>query len=807
MELLDYEKRHIDYLRKNSSDSTLFLKRNGEFPLSCPTSVVLVGNGARNTIKGGTGSGDVASRFFKSIEEALIENGFTITSTKWLDEYDEFKKGTKKDYIKDCKRQARKNSINSIVYSFGFFEEEKDYNISCDFDGEVCLYVLARNSGEGNDRRNIKGDVKLTDKEVKDILFLNKKFKKFMLVLNVGGVIDLSRVMEVSNILLLSQLGVVTSDVFVDIILGKANPSGKLTTTWAKIEDYPSFNAFGGRDETEYKEGIYVGYRYFSTIDKDVLFPFGYGLSYTGFDINLSSVSLDKMVLSIKCKVTNTGSFKGKEVVQVYVTKPNDEIDNPYLELCGYKKTKELKPNEEEAVLIKIDFTDLWCYSEKEAITFLPKGEYLIHVGSSSQKLETICKCHLKERVVIEKLQNKCHSNDLPFSDMVIKKKDLNDTLDIKEFTLDSGTINERVVEYKKDEYIDDCINKLDDSSLIYICLGHFSNGLNALVGDSCKHVLGGAGETVLRVNEISKSLTMADGPAGIRIWQEYGVDKKGVYKTVLDPMMERMIDFIPKIAHPFIKPKKNRDGVIHHQYTTAIPIGTALAQSFNDEYVSECGKLVAEEMKMFGVDLWLAPALNIHRNILCGRNFEYFSEDPFLSGKMAIAITLGVEEDPKLGVTIKHFACNNQEFNRNNNNSLLSERALREIYLKGFEMCIRKANPKAIMTSYNLINGVHSSESFELINDILRCEWGYNGLVMTDWIASGRSFCKRSKYCAPYASNNVLAGNDLTMPGCPKDYKDIKKALRKGKLQRIDLVHSASRIYRSIIKQKESRE
>ena len=335
------------------------------------------------------------------------------------------------------------------------------------------------------------------------------------------------------------------------------------------------------------------------------------------------------------------------------------------------------------------------------------------------------------------------------------------------------------------------------------MCIGHYDNGLAAMVGGSSKHVIGGAGETTLRVKEVTSSLTMSDGPAGIRIKQAYGIDKKGVYDVTLDPLMEKMIDFLPKLSKPFILPPKNRHGEIHYQYTTAIPIGTALAQSFSDSFVSGCGDIVAFEMEKFGIDLWLAPALNIHRNILCGRNFEYYSEDPLVSGRVASSITRAVEAKGNLGVTIKHFACNNQEINRNNNNSHLSERALREIYLKGFEKCIKESNPKAIMTSYNLINGTHASESRELINDILRCEWGYTGLVMTDWIKTGRSFCKKIKYDAPYAHKNILAGNDLTMPGSPKDHRDIINALKKGKISHSDLVHSASRIYRSIKTQK----
>ena len=799
MESFDYLKKSINYLKENVNESVLFLKRNNDFPLEKPCDIVLVGNGVRHTIKGGTGSGDVVSKSFRTIEEAFTDAKFNIVSTKWLDSYDEFKKGTLKDYIKDCKKEARENKIMPVVYSMGFFEEEKNYSFSPDFLGDVCIYVLSRNSGEGNDRKEIKGDVRLSDREIKDILYLNKKHKKFMLVLNVGGVIDLQPVLEVSNILLLSQLGVVTSDILVDVVLGKKNPSGKLTTTWAKPEDYPSYNNFGNLHNTYYKEGIYVGYRYFNTINKNIIYPFGYGLSYTEFDIKIVNKKIDKTKLFVTCNVKNIGKFEGKEVIQLYVTKPNDLLDNPYIELFDYKKTKLLKSNEEELITLSVDFNNLASYFEGLASYVLQKGYYIIRIGNSSINLTNVCKCKVEKKVILKKLQNKCGKPS--FTDLKLERIE-EDYSDLEEFIIESNFNKEEIV-YKKDCYIDPLIEDLTVEELANICLGHHEGGLSEIVGSSCKHVLGGAGETTLSVSEIKDSLTMADGPAGLRLKAEYGIDKKGTYDIKMDPIMEKMILFLPKIAKPFVLPKKNRHGEIHYQYTTAIPIGTALAQSFNDDYVKECGKIVAEEMRKFNVDLWLAPALNIHRNILCGRNFEYYSEDPYLSGMIASWVIKGVEESHGLGTTIKHFVCNNQELNRNNNNSEISERALREIYLRGFEICISVSNPKAIMTSYNLINGIHTSESYELINDILRCEWKYDGLVMSDWIKTGRSFSKLSIYPAPYASNNILAGNDLTMPGSNKDYKDIIKAIKNGKLKKEDLIYSASRIYRSIKRQK----
>lgn len=800
MELLDYEKKHIDFFEKNAGECCLFLKKDNTFPIK-PCKLNLVGNGSRNTIKGGTGSGDVASRFFINAVDGFINNGFEIVSFEWMDKYDEFKKTTEKQYIKDVKKAAHKAHVLSCVFSMGYFEEEKNYEFSPYYEADCCIYVLSRNSGEGNDRRKIKGDVLLSDKEVEDILLLNKKFKKFLLVLNVGGVIDLSPIVnEVNNILLLSQLGVVTGDILANVVIGKINPSGKLTTTWAKVSDYPCFDEFGNRDDVIYREDIYVGYRYFTSANIKPLFCFGYGLSYSNFQYEIVNASNSKSIINIKVKVKNISQYPGKEVLQAYISKPSNKINCPSIELCAFTKTHELNFNQEEIIDLNFDLSENGVYDEKNSSFILEKGNYIIKVGNSSDNIEDVLNITLEEDIILAKLNNKCRSKE--FNKISFKLENNNSKCKFN-LLLTKNDFNQDTISYHQDQYIDPLIETLDNNSLAYICCGHHLKGFAAIVGSSCNHIVGGAGETVLRIPEIKDSLTMADGPAGIRLKQIYGVDKKGVYDVTLDPIMERMIKFLPKISKPFILPPKNRKGELHYQYTTAIPIGTALGQSFNKDFVYQCGKIIKAEMEIFNVDLWLAPALNIHRNILCGRNFEYYSEDPYLSGMIATNMIKGVEDNSKCETTIKHFACNNQEFNRNNVNSIVSERALREIYLKGFYLTIKHANPKAIMTSYNLINGIHTSEDYELLNDILRCEWKYDGLIMTDWIASGRSWCNKSKYPAPYASNNIKAGNDLTMSGSPVDIKDIKKALKNNKLTRQDLIYSASRVYRSIKKQK----
>jgi len=248
------------------------------------------------------------------------------------------------------------------------------------------------------------------------------------------------------------------------------------------------------------------------------------------------------------------------------------------------------------------------------------------------------------------------------------------------------------------------------------------------------------------------------------------------------------------------VENNKDRKGKIYYSYCTAIPIGTALAQTFNEEFIEKIGKkVIGEEMDIFNVQVWLAPALNIHRNILCGRNFEYYSEDPLISGKMAAAMCRGVQSHKNRGVTIKHFACNNQELNRLNNSSILSERVMREIYLKGFKIAIEEGKPIALMTSYNLINGVHSSQRRDLVTDVLRSEWGYDGLVMSDWYVSENVPNKVSIHPAQTASYNIKAGNDLQMLGRKKDYEVLLKAVKDGLVTRDELLQTASKVYETI--------
>ena len=701
-EFQEYEKKHISFLRENAAECCLFLKKDDSFPLSSPGKVLLIGSGARETVKGGTGSGDVESRFFTTCEKGLEESGFEIVSKDWLDNYPKFKKSKKESFINFIKEKAENVKTDASFYSIGFCQPEAEYDLPLNYEADLAIYILSRNSGEGQDRQLIKGDIYLTDSEIRDILHLNEKYNKFLLVLNVPGVVDLSPVINVKNILLLSLLGVVTGNILADIIIGKANPSGKLTTTWAAVKDYKYIEEFGNIDNTRYLEGIYVGYRYFDSFKVNPFFNFGFGLSYTDFEIKKKKLSNSNDEIVIEVEVTNKGKYPGKEVVQVYVSPSQNNKDKPYQSLVSFKKTPLLKPKESCNVILKFKMEDIARYDEETAQYILDNGNYIIRVGNSSNKTEIYGYIFLNENIVLCQLKNLGGIADfVPLSHKINYDDNLSQ---IEKIELTKDNFKYTKIDYNYKIKINEKIKDLSDEELGKLCIGNYAEEGK----QNIQKVFGEAAETCSSIKGIDKYLVLCDGPAGIRIAQKYGVDEKGQYRLSKDPLLEKMKNFMSKeYISKLDIPENNKDrkGKIYYQNSTAIPIGTALAQSFNENLLEQIGaNIIGEEMDLFKVHLWLAPGMNIHRNILCGRNFEYYSEDPLISGKMAAAITRGVQSHKNRGVTIKHFACNNQETNRFNNNSILTERTLREIYLKGFQIAIKEGLPKALMTSYNLL-------------------------------------------------------------------------------------------------------
>lgn len=799
MQLQPHEKKHLDYLRPHLAECTVLLKTDGTFPLPEPGKIAAYGCGVRHTVKGGTGSGEVNSRYFVNVEQGLEEAGFMITTKPWLDAYETVRVQAGKEFMADVKARAWANHELPFVAAMGAVMPEPDYDLPLEGDGDVAVYVLARISGEGNDRQ-VAGDVKLTATEKRDILALNRKYRKFMLVINAGGPVDLSEVGEVGNILVLSQLGVETGRALADILLGKQNPSGKLTTTWSAWEDYCALGEFGDEAETRYTEGIYVGYRYFDSVGKRALYPFGHGLSYTTFAMTTDDVKLEKDTVTVRITVVNTGAFAGKEVVQVYVSAPAGKLDKAYQDLAGFAKTRELAPGEDQQVTVTFRLRDLASFDESRAAFVLEGGNYILRVGSSSVDTAVAALVALDGEAVVRTVKHCCGKPD--FADWIPETRAVASiAADTPVLWLRGGDIETESVVYDAPQEIDDAVKRLTDAQLIRLNVGAAAGGgITSIIGNASTRVCGAAGESVEEVG--IPAIVMADGPAGLRLSRQFFRDRKGLHAVGTTGLPESMLEMMPGALQWVVKKLGGSDrvpagAVVEEQYCTAIPIGTALAQSWNLEFAQGCGDLVGAEMALFGVKLWLAPALNIHRSILCGRNFEYFSEDPLIGGKFAAALTLGVQKHPGCGTTIKHYAANNQETNRYTNNSQVSQRAMREIYLRGFEICVKESQPLALMTSYNLLNGEHTSERRDLIEDILRSEWGYAGIVMTDWIVAAMPGDKESPHRKPDAGRIAAAGSELVMPGDKGNIRDVRRALKNGTLSRQQLQINATRLSR----------
>ena len=798
-EVQDFEREHLKALRALAPECMVLLKKNGDFPLSAPCEVALYGAGARETIKGGTGSGDVNARHTVSIEEGLENAGFIVTTKPWMDGYKAIRDEAVKGFYEDIAREAKELGKSVFLVGMGRTPSEPRYEIPIDGKGEVCIYVLARNSGEGADRPGGEGDYLLTEDEKRDILRCAEQYEKFLLVLNVGGPVDISPVLDkVNNVLLLSQLGSVTGDAFADVLLGKASPSGKLTTSWARAEDLPAIGDFAQRDDTRYREAVFVGYRYYDAAGVKPLFPFGYGLSYTEFETECTAFEVENGIISVKAKISNTGRFPGKETAQLYYSAPGGKLVKPLRELGAYAKTRELAPGESEVLMLKLPLENMASWDAENDCWLLERGKYLFSLGDIP--------------VGIVSLDGNAASAILSHSGGEADFEDWNPQI-VREILEDlpcipvSAVSLVRIGHYDREsierEHIGlEDLSGFSDRELATICVGKHSDaeGMAAIIGNSASRLAGGAGETAAIVTEKGYgAIVMADGPAGLRLATRYMETTDGQESLDFEAF-HSILHILPPEIQQLIRLKlrqneeKAKNHTVLYHYASAIPIGTALAQAWNGSVAEACGDLVGAEMELFGANVWLAPALNIHRSPLCGRNFEYYSEDPLISGKTAAAMTRGVQRHEKCAVTIKHFACNNQETNRFGSNSVVSQRALREIYLKGFEICVKEAAPKALMTSYNLLDGIHTANRRDLITMVLRGEWGFEGVVMTDWGTTNDKF-NLGVYGASSPALCIKAGNDLMMSGTKEDVDGILAGLKDGTITRAELEECAGRI------------
>lgn len=811
-EVAAYEAPHRAVSRKAAAEGIVLLKNeNQALPLAKGSKIALYGAGATHMIKGGTGSGDVNEREVPTIYQCLLDAGYTVTSKDWIDAYDkiytEARIAWRDDIIQRTKGDDSEDSLAFFyVYSGSPFFIPDGPDVS-KTDADTAIYVLSRVAGEGADRFNKPGDYYLTEQEEKNIEDICKFYEKVILVINTGGLVDLSFVDKYQNICSILQLvqpGMEGANALVDVISGKVTPSGKLTDSWAgNYEDYPNAMTFshlnGNVDKEKYEEGIYVGYRYFDSFQIPVRYSFGYGLSYTEFRIETMKITAGTDVTA-EVKVTNIGSvYSGREVVQIYVSAPSGKLEKEYRRLCGFAKTSILAPGEAETLKITFPVYQMASYDAATAEWILEDGIYSLWVGNSLAGSRMEALLALAEKKVLVRVKNICAlQEELQEITFPNEKREARREADIKagrgrgipELTIDLSAAETEVIDYEapyepEDDEAARIVKDLDTLQLIRLATGDPAKGQGSNLGSAGISVPGSAGETsTAAYGQGVANIVLADGPAGLRLMQKYTVKEGEI----------QMPPFEASLEHGFFAEDYTAEGTPYYQYCTAIPVGTLLAQSWDEQLIEEVGAMIAEEMELFGVTLWLAPGMNIHRNPLCGRNFEYYSEDPLVSGKIAAAMTRGVQSVPGCGTTIKHFACNNQEDNRMGSDSILSERALREIYLKGFEIAIKESRPMSIMTSYNLINGVHAANCRDTCTAAARQEWGFDGVIMTDWTTT-----EHGEDCT--AAGCMRAGNDIVMPGQFSDHDNLRKELEQGTLQEEDLRKCITRLVRVVLR------
>ena len=842
-EVEEREVLHANLSRELAGECMVLLENDGALPFAAKK-VAVYGNGVRGTIKGGTGSGDVNTRSNVNIEQGFVNAGIEVASTAWLDRQEQRVKDAKAAYLQWAKEEAAKKGVPefSVMFDTPYKDPACELITAEDVKGsetDTAVYVIARNSGEGADRFDEAGDYQLYPGELENIKTIAAGYKNTIVVLNIGGVMNLSEIKAVEGvdaILLMTQLGNLGGDALLDVLTGKVNPSGKTTDTWAKnYMDYPSSAKFSHNESVHdemYEDGIYMGYRYFDSFDVETEYCFGFGRSYTEFEIKAGEISVNGNEVQVPVEVKNIGSkYAGKEVVQVYYSAIGGEIDKPYQELAAYKKTKLLAPGESEQLVLTYPVSQMASYSEKEAAWVLEQGEYVVRVGNSSASTVAAGVAEVKESVKTVIAKN-LFALDVeleeirPDAGKLAAKKQTGIGADVKRVVVDTAAIPTQTVVYQgeREEYhtdktekitmqdilsgkatVEELVAQLTVDEMAQFCVGTFRADDGAIVGNASYTVPGAAGDTssVCRESRGIKNMILADGPAGLRLQPHFKTTKDGTLLPGGEVIGDAYTPFDPNLKEDEVDD--------YYQYCTAIPIGWALAQSWNTELVEKAGDMVGAEMEQFHVDLWLAPAMNIHRNPLCGRNFEYYSEDPLVSGKVAAAMTNGVQKHAGKGTTIKHFAVNNQEDNRYFVNAHVSERALREIYLKGFEITVRESQPLSIMTSYNLLNGIHTANSHDLIQGMARDEWGFEGTIMTDWFTSQDMPMLTGKFKPIYpisaSTGCIYAGNDMQMPGCQKNVDDIVKAVETGeeidgyKITKADLQYNAANVIRVVAK------
>ena len=695
-------KEMSDACRRAGAEGTVLLKNHGVLPLSKTGSTAFFGRVQRDYFYVGYGSGgDVNPDYLVSPMDALEARGDIAYDKALADRYRLWCQANVPPVMDWAQWPTCHPEMPLSEEAVRAAAQRND----------AAVVILGRAMGEAMDNRPEPGGYYLTEAEKALLAQVTAAFRKVCVVVDAGNIMDLSWVEEypIGALVYAFQGGMESGNALIDVLYGDAQPGGRLTDTVPRhYEDAPSYGHFGGRDFNEYREDIYVGYRYYETFAQDkVLYPFGFGLSYTTFRVE-SAAEVWQTNWDLRIQVTNTGSRPGRQVVQVYVEAPQGKLGKAARVLADYWKTPELAPGQSAAVSLWIDLESLASFDDSGVTGHpyayvLEAGTYRLYVGTDVRSASLAGRLFLEEQTLTAQLESQCsptqdfprlHPREeggrlvpgfepVPRAESRRKDQVLEHLPETIPFTGDLGISFRDVC--KGTHGMEDFIAQLTPEELNALCKGE--GQMDSPLGTKGNAGMLGGTTQSLRDKGVP-TLTTTDGPSGIRVCC----------------------------------------------YTALLPCGTALASSWDVEAVEALGHLFGQEMVRKGSDILLGPGLNIHRDPLCGRNFEYYSEDPLLSGTVAAAMVRGIQSVPGRSACVKHFACNNQEENRNRNDSRLSQRALREIYLRSFEICLRDAAPLCLMTSYNQINGIWGHYQYELVTGILRREWGYDGLVMTDW-------------------------------------------------------------------------
>ena len=778
-------KVHINLSRRAASEGMVLLKNDQKvLPLPAGAKVALFGKGCADYVKGGGGSGDVTVAYIRSLLEGM--------RCKEKEGKTQVYEPLAKFYEEEVKRQYGEGIVPGLTAEPGI--PDKLLSGARAFT-DTAIITICRFSGENWDRtvenekqkESLKsrfqeseeslltraaqvfdqGDFYLSREERKMVEAVTANFPKVIVVLNVGGVVDSEWFKEdahIQSVLMAWQGGMEGGLAAADILCGDVTPSGRLVDTFAKrLADYPSSpNFHDSIYYAEYTEDIYVGYRYFETIPDaagKVNYPFGYGLSYTEFETEHIRTQWTDDGAEEYCVVRNTGDRPGREVVQLYVSAPQGRLGKPAKELKAYKKTRLLQPGEAQYMKLTVSWAQMASYDDlgkvQKSAYVLEKGEYKLWLGGSVRDAKEIPSAKmLEEDQVVEQLSAKCVPNMLKErmrSDgtmealstdpdaVCISRWDEENTARTPDIPARKGfkpwgpSEKRMFIEVAEGSCtLEEFMEQLSVDDMIQLLCGQANTGVANTFG------FGNLPEYGV------PNVMTADGPAGLRINPQCGVN------------------------------------------TTAFPCATLLACTWDTDLVEKIGAAGAEEVLENNIGVWLTPAMNIHRSPLCGRNFEYYSEDPLIAGKTGAAMVRGIQSK-KIAASVKHFAVNNKETCRFESDSRLSERALREIYLKGFEITVKESDPWTVMSSYNIINGHRNSEQAELLTGILRDEWGFKGMVTTDWWNHAEQYIE------------IKAGNDVKM-GC--GYPDrVKSDYEAGRVSVEEIRSCAKRVLEMILK------